>query len=242
VPLTILFTNNTYVKFNALDGSYNLRITTQFNYLSDIRFLVRSYNTDTINESTNLTAVQLDVNTDAQDGIAKMGFGVSNKFKQHKPFVLDFTDTGTYHDYTMEEGRVICQSATRMFFKAFCQDINTAQINFDGDLEFDNTSITGNVTSSFLLGIDGISADEIYLGVNRLRRARINFNTGLIQAASFTFNADLGEMKKATAIYQTATETYYQIYDATRAKFIPFMRLNTSGNLAFAFDVKMIRS
>ena len=129
-----------------------------------------------------------------------------------------------------------------MFFKAFCQDINTAQINFDGDLEFDNTSITGNVTGSFLLGIDGISANEIYLGVNRLRRARIDFTSGLIQAASFTFNADLGEIKKATAIYQTATETYYQIYDATRAKFIPFMRLNTSGNLAFAFDVKLIRS
>jgi hypothetical protein len=241
-PLTFNFTDETYVNFNYLDGSYNLRVKTGYAFGNDVRVLVRTYESTTPNESTNLNPVQIDITTDITGGTAKVNLGVDNTSAIHAPYVSALSFTGTNHVVTLEEGRSLAVTGTDLIYNALCNSEAQGEIHFDGDLEFDDTSITGAQTGSFLLAFDAVSDTDIYLCVNRNRRARINFGTGLFSAASFTFGADLGEMTRAAAVYLTDTETYYQVYDASRAKFVPFMRVNDSGNVAFAFPVKMIRS
>lgn len=86
--------------------------------------------------------------------------------------------------------------------------------------------------------IEAISADEVYLNVAGVRRAKIDFVAGTIEAASFTLGAARIALPVIGPVYVTGTETNIMVRNSLTGRWTPALRVNDAGHLTVYLPYK----
>lgn len=86
--------------------------------------------------------------------------------------------------------------------------------------------------------IEAISADEIYINVSLVRRAKIDFTAGIIEAASFSLGAARISLPVIGPVYVTGSETNIMLRNSLTGKWTPALRVDDAGHLTVYLPYK----
>jgi len=77
--------------------------------------------------------------------------------------------------------------------------------------------------------IEVISADEIYINVESVRRVRIDFAAGVIEASSFSFTGAAIDFPVVGPVHTTAEATYLMARHPTTGRWTPVVKVDNTG-------------
>lgn len=86
--------------------------------------------------------------------------------------------------------------------------------------------------------IEAISADEVYINVAGVRRAKIDFVAGVIEAASFTLGAARISLPVIGPVYVTGSQTNLMVRNSLTGRWTPALRVDDTGRLTVYLPYK----
>lgn len=241
-PTDVLVTNTTYSIPSYTDSSYNLTYDFPAGaWGEDRRVLLRMYESGAGAESDNTTVLQAIVDTTTPVPPSNFLIGMKGgdiRGAVPQSFTVGASDYGTGVEHTVYNFQKKLFSASNIIWRIFTHDKNQAGIYTD--YEFNDTAHSAAGSAD---DIEIVSANEIYINVNSVRRCKIDVSNKRIEAASFEFGATMSDdVLTPNDTFSTSTETYLLAYDAGRGLMRPVMEVTSAGACKFAIDFIQKRS
>jgi len=245
-PIEILLTDSTYSFPSQFDNSMQLRyaFATQA-YNTDLRVIVRMYNSDTTDESINETVTQLTINTSTQSispipqAFAMMKESYSG---QRIGTELSTLDLGNSWRYRIFPDEFLLYTGSTVVMRSTIKEYAEGRIYVPATFSFDNVAHSAAAVSTTYL-IEAVSANVAYILVGSTRRAKIDLSTNVIEAAEFDWGAGISEDIPVNAFaWGNSSATYLLQYSPIRGRFVPWLKLTSGGVLSTMFPVTQRRS
>lgn len=241
-------TEVTMLTRNFFTGDYLLDTTLgPYTFNDDVRVIVRSHIDGTGTESTDDTIVQINVGTGVVAPpvslLSTWGFGVFSQDPVRETGSGDIENisetqhTANVRTYVhqargMVEFWTVVSTVDTLIWRCVIDNAGTGRIFINDSLSLVNTAHSAAGTSGV---IEVVSDTEIYLNVNSTRRCKITSTN--IEAASFVIDGSIALDVPEALAHQETTASYFTVYNPSRARFEPYLKIDSSGVLTFAYPI-----
>jgi hypothetical protein len=202
-------------------------------YGATVKVIARVYSTELEEESQGETIQEIEVTTQAPVGVHRLGVSMGGYFGSLPPV----QEQTLHYDAPTNSVGLRTLTGEVVFFGAdeiFRGELNALAL-FRTPLEFHTVDQGGAGAPT---PIEVISADEIYINVATVRRARIDLVNGRIEASSFTFGAEPVELPAIGPIHIASTATYIMVRNGVTGRWTPALRVDNSGRFTVYLPYK----
>lgn len=199
---------------------------------SDVRVLVTAYRSSSAAESTNTTATSITVGTTDPAspkvgrlfaGIANLLMGTRNSIETTTTYDATYSVTGEIHS-----GYTDFKVGSTVLFRLRYDSANPANNGFWTTLAVDQILHSAAASDD---PVDVVSATEMYVTVDSVRRLKIDATAGTIEFARLTQTAiaSLVSCRSALPFKAFSGVTCFQVYDPYTGDFVTAATLSNAG-------------
>lgn len=197
-----------------------------YGYGVPVSVIARVYSSTLDAESNSTTAHTVTVSTQGPVGMHQFAMAAGSKYGAGRSLM----EGTVYYDAPTNavgvktlSGEVVLFGSDEAFRAAYGSE-TLFRTRFD--LQTVPHSAAGAATP-----IEAISADEVYINVAGVRRARVDFVAGVIECASWTTGADRANLPVIGPVYVTGTTTYLMVRNALTGRWTPALSVDDEGHL-----------
>lgn len=219
-----LLTGKSYLSYTSPSLPWNL----------DLRALFRVKRSSDSEESANLEATQVTVDTGAPPLRNMLPTG-GESYGMDQSVNIDTTAHSVSPSVQSIAliGQTIFKVVSTVVFRATAGDNEGGKVFINDALSFVNAAITGTGSGD----VEAASSTLVYLCVGGERRAKIDLSAGTISAAQINQNGTIDDNPKTGPIDTDNSKLYLSVYNPARETWQPFLQLDDSGVLTFGFPV-----
>lgn len=215
-------------------GGFGLNDITQtitlgpYAYGTVVKLIARVYSSTLLAESASTTVTTETVDT--QEPVQAWINGVSTgDYRSHQRSPYERTTTYGAASVEIRNGETIVSGSAEVF-----RGVLGNGSEFRTTFELYNVAHSAAGTAA---PIEAVSATEIYLNVNSVRRCKLDITNGRIEAAAFAFSDTAISLPVIGPTHSTTTETYLMILSGVTGRWTPILKVNSSGLLTTTAEI-----
>ena len=201
-------------------------------YAAVVKIVARVYSSTLEAESTSVAVHSLTITTQSPVGAHLLGVALGD----YQSAVAVVSEGVTYYNGPTNTVGLRVRSGELVFFSGATEVLRSERASLARSrLALALKNVTHSAAGA-ATPVEVVSADEIYLNVNGVRRCKIDLINGRIEAAAFSQVAAL-DVPVIGPVHITSAATYLQVRDRYTGRWSPALMVSSDGRVTFTAPI-----